>query len=172
MAERDNYEIKDGVYDDILGKMDPNDLSNDISDDLSDDLAEVVPMADIINIFLIYYKQLFNKSNSSTMFDDIDNNKDVSTNRCMEMLYEHIYKFNQAEADSGAIKKEDKTMLIEHDDRSTPVDIEKFEELYLLKINKKQFMCELLLPIIIYIAETDDWIHTNWAIIPIKSDSI
>lgn len=170
MAERDNYEIKDGVYDDILGKMNNYDLSNDLSDDLPDDLSndditEVVPMADIINIFLIYYKQLFNKSNSSTMFDDIDNNKDVSTNRCMEMLYEHIYKFKQAE-------EEDKTILIEHDDRSPQVDIEKFEELYLLKIGKKQFLCELLLPIIIYIAETDDWTHTNWAIIPIKSDSI
>ena len=50
-----------------------------------------------INVFLCYYKHLFNKKNNTHMFTDVDYDKPGSTNRCMELLYDEMYKYSQNE---------------------------------------------------------------------------
>ena len=116
---------------------------------------------DLLNIFLCYYRQLFQK-NCVNMFTGIDYDKGGSTNRCMELLYEHVQKYKEAEKSNNIEKIE----LFNVED----LDIDKCEELYQLNIdNKPKKISQLLLPIMLYLT-TIDWTTINWSIVPIKTN--
>ena len=112
----------------------------------------------IMNIFTIYYKQLFNKEKESHMFEEINYEKENSTNRCMELLFEEIVKYNKCE-DQNITKLYNEEEL----------DIEKCPELYALLIdNKVEKVCQLLIPLIVYLAGME-WTNIDWSIHPIKT---
>lgn len=118
-------------------------------------------ITDLTNVFLCYYKQLFNKSTETTGFHDIDPTDNESTNRFMELFYEaiHKYKTNKQSAKSTVYDAK-------HMDQ---IDIEKCDELYILVIdNKYNKACELLLPLIIHVSKMDNWGAIEWSINSIK----
>lgn len=111
-----------------------------------------------LNVFLCYYKKLFNKEQNTSMFHDIDNSHINSTNRCMELLYEEIYKFKSTD-------DENLLSLYEPDG----IDINECKELYVLTIdNKYNKVCQYILPLIKYVSDMDNWQDINWSIIQLK----
>src|SRR4029078_4526401 len=82
---------------------------------------------DIFNIILIHYRNLFNKSIQVNMFDDIINEED--TNRCLELFYEFLYKYNNAKHDKYAY-----TLIYEVENYD---EVKFFDELYSLVIKDK-----------------------------------
>ena len=116
----------------------------------------------LLNIYTCYYKKLFVKKKDATMFENIDYEKMDSTNKCLEMLYDEIYKFDQS-------KEEDKDILYDPDDDT--ISIDECKELYSLYIeNEPKFVCKYLLPILKYLAEShNNWTDMKWSIIPLKS---
>lgn len=114
------------------------------------------------NIYLVYFKKLFNKKESYKLFEDIKDEDDENTNRCMELLYEDMLKFNSSDV-------QDKDLLYYPDDEDLNIDL--CEELYTLQIdNKPVFSCKFLLPLVRYLAEKE-WTSINWLIVPIKTNS-
>lgn len=116
----------------------------------------------ILNIFFQYYKQLFGKSNNEKIFDGIDTDNDTSTNRWMELYWEHFEKYNHLIT----------TDIVFIDDPEN-IDIEKHKEIYQLIVNNVQVKVgNSLLPLIEYIYDNcRDWKNTSWAIETIKSDN-
>ena len=125
-----------------------------------DDEKDYKEPVDFLNVFICYFRTLFNQKSNMHLFDDIDFNKTDATNRCMEFIYEHVYKFNQME-------DKDKADLYEPGD----LDINKCQELYVLVLdNKQNKVCKTLAPIIQYVA-TLDWTQIKWSIHPMKLDN-
>jgi hypothetical protein len=120
---------------------------------------EFMKMSNLLNIFTCYFKQLFSREAYSTMFENVDLDKNANTNRCMEFLYEEINKFNNS-------AEEDKSNLYGPDD---DVNMEQCKELYTLYVKDEPiFLCKYLLPIFEYLA-TIEWNVVDWSIIPIKT---
>jgi hypothetical protein len=113
-----------------------------------------------LNCFLCYYKNLFNTKKETTMFDDIDYTKENSTNRQMEFIFNELEKFADAQEHTP-----EKTTLMDIKE----INLDSVDELYVLVINNKQEkMCQLLVPLIEYIAEKE-WLEVDWSIMTIKS---
>ena len=120
----------------------------------------------LINIFTCYFKQLFEKKQHATVVDGFDYEKTddakciyTGTNRCMEFMYEEIFKFNKS-------KEDDKDILYDPD--SDEVNIDNCNELYTLYINSEpKFVCKFIVPILQYLS-TQEWIDIDWSIIKIK----
>lgn len=111
----------------------------------------------LLNIFLIYYRQLFNKESPISMFDEIDPEIDDSTNRCLELFYEEIMKLKE-EPDENNLNLYDPKEL----------NIDECSELYGMYIdNKLMKVCKYVIPIIEYLS-TVDWLTINWSIRPLK----
>lgn len=109
----------------------------------------------LINIFVKYY----NTKNQSKhhLFHQIDKYED--TNEMMEEFAEHISIFNS----SDEIEKKMYNL--------SEIHTEDFEKLYGLKINENIVcVCEILIPLLDYIAKEVDWIQTDWKIISINLD--
>lgn len=110
----------------------------------------------LLNVYLTYYKTLFNKNKSESLLDDINHDKINSTNRGIEFLYGEMAKMKE-DNDKDIIYKPGELKL------------EECEELYVLLIDNKQvYTCQLLLPLISYVS-TLDWININWSIDPLKT---
>lgn len=111
----------------------------------------------LLNVYLYYFKQLFQKNNSQNMFDEINCDEPNSTNRCLEFLYDEIRKCNE-NVDKTAISEE------------CNFNIDECDELYLLKINgESDKYCQYLLPLLKIVAEID-WTNVEWSINPLKSE--
>lgn len=114
-----------------------------------------------LNVFLCYFKNLFAENKDAHMFTGIDYNKNESTTRCLEFIYNELYKYQEVENQDPT-----RTKLLP----ISKVDLDKFEELYILLINGEQkYMCEFLVPIIEYVA-TLDWTNIKWSIMPLKTE--
>jgi len=132
-------------------------------------------MVDVLNIFLIYFKNLFSADNTLappnktyTMFtginqtnddqpNDKDNQSELSTSRCMEFIYNEIYKTKTS-------TNPDIHTIFHMSDitKDTTCD-----ELYVLEINNTPTKAAFsLFTLIKYIAINQE---PNWAIIPIKT---
>jgi hypothetical protein len=110
----------------------------------------------ILNVFTCYYRHLFGKDVKTTMFDGADPSKHDSTSRCMELFSEHQEKYNTTE----------NYIFGDLED----IDIEEYEEMYVLVIDNVQFKaCNLLFPLIEYVSKLD-WPTMNWCIDTIKKD--
>ena len=151
---------------------DINDILNNDDDYIIDeniDINEYIPandeleytkFVDILNIFNCYYKQLNEKNQESTLFDNIDFDKQDSTNKCLEFLYDEMNKFNKSH-------EQDKDILYEPHDKE--VDIEKWKEMYVLYIESNpKYVCKYLLPLLQYLVEKE-WFQINWNIKPFKN---
>lgn len=162
---------KNGIGDDISSILNqfeenyenyPEDKINIDEYELAEEEKEYMSYMNLLNIYTCYYKKLFVKNKNSTMFDDIDYEKIDSTNKCLELLYNEIYKFDQS-------KEDDRDILYEPDDDL--IDIDQCKELYSLYIGSEpKFTCKNLLPLLKYMAETyNNWTEMAWSIIPLKS---
>ena len=143
-------------------EIDTNDNMNetiDINDyDIDKDDKEYENFINLINIFTCYYKQLYETNQDFTMFDNIDYEKNDSTNRCMEFLYEEIFKFKIS-------NENDKETLYSPD---CNLKMEDCKELYTLYIeNEPKYLCKYLLPILQHLSIIN-WLNIKWSIIPIK----
>ncbi len=115
-----------------------------------------------LNVFMCYYKHLFNKDNNTNMFHDVDYGLDNSTNRCMEFLYTEMHKYEEHE-DNG---RDDQITIYE----PCSVNLDEQDELYVLMVdNKQNKMCHTLLPLIKYVS-TLDWSNMIWRIDPFKAE--
>lgn len=125
----------------------------------ADEEQEFGHFTNLLNIFTCYFKQLFMKNQETTMFDNIDHSKKDSTNKCMEFMYEEMFKFNKS-------LEEDKDMLYDPDDGTINIDL--CEELYILYIDSEpKYVCKFILPLLQHIG-TLEWTEINWSVIKIK----
>lgn len=122
-------------------------------------LESVTKYVKLMNIFTVYFRELFNKDPSLNIFQGVDYNKLDSTNRQMELFYEYLitYKENQHNDDLVSIYS------IED------IDINKCKELYILKFKEEEYGCQFIIPLISYLSE-QDWQNSEWSILPVKRD--
>jgi len=111
-----------------------------------------------LNVFMCYFKKLFNREQDQNMFNNINYTKFNSTNRPMELLFEEVQKFNVAEKNYP--------MKIKIFDPHQ-IDINKCQELYILVIDNKQYkVCQTLIPLLYFVSELE-WTKINWRIDPV-----
>ena len=114
----------------------------------------------LLNIFTCYYKKLFCKKETASIFEGIEYEKRDSTNRYMEFLYEEMFKYNKSNI-------EDKDVL--YDPEDADIDINKCNELYALYVdNEIKYVSKFLLPLLYYLSEIK-WLETEWNIMPLKN---
>lgn len=138
---------------------------NEVIDDyyLDEEEKEFQEDLNFLNIYLWYFKHLFNQKKSMHMFEGINYEKDDSTNRCLELLYEEVEKYKEAKDDITKIT------LYNPDE----ININNCQELYVLIINNEhKKVCQTLIPLIRYLAtdETNKWTEMNWMIVPLKKN--
>lgn len=160
--QNDEYqddEYQDDEYQDDEYNVKPEEI--DINDYIpAEEEIELSDMTGLLNIFTCYFKQLFEKKQNSSMFESINILEDDSTNRCLESLYEEMFKFNKSLDD-------DKDLLYDVDDDS--LDINNTNELYMLSIDGIPiYVSKFLLPLLKYLA-TQKWNEIEWTILPIKN---
>jgi hypothetical protein len=132
---------------------------------LTDDMRKSQNGIHFLNVFLCYYKQLFNKDSNVNMFHNVDNSEDLnSTNRCMEMLFDEMEKYKLRE-------ENDELIMLSNPEDLNPdeIKIDECDELYVLTINNKEDkICQTLLPLLMYISSMDEWEKINWCVNPLK----
>jgi len=139
-------------------EQEDSDNENDDNDDNDDD-EKNEKYVNLMNVFLCWYKQVFDKEKPVTMFHDIDYKKEESTNRCMELFYNEMYKYNSNKDD------DDKIAIYDPED----IDINKCEELYILTVDSiNKAVCQCLMPLLIEVSK-QDWLNINWSITAIKT---
>lgn len=127
---------------------------------MSEDNNQEETIVDIINAFQTYYKKLFKKQDNENMFTDIDATNPLATNRSMEFLYEHIYKYKQN-------TEEYNKLYIETDE----FDLDKFSEFYALLINGEiiKLSASIYALINFLVTEKKEWYNIRWEIISLKN---
>jgi hypothetical protein len=111
----------------------------------------------ILNVFTCYYRHLFGEDTKTNMFTGADISKKDSTSRCMELFAEHQALYEEAE---------DYVF-----DNPSNIDIDEYSSMYVLIIDTIQYKsCNLLLPLIEYVAKLDNWPHLDWCIDTIKKE--
>lgn len=142
-------------YDDSDDDNNPEiDMSVNIDNDDAQTYMNIIlhGCTDIINIFRQFYCKLYNVNDD--IFVNIDYDKLNSTNRWMEVLMEHMEKYN--------------TFDNELHDVNNVIDVENYDELFVLIIDGIQKMySQSLISIIKYLAQ-QDWQNIHWNIIPLK----
>lgn len=114
----------------------------------------------LLNIYTYYYKQINNKDNKITMFDGINYEEHDSTNKCMETLYEEMYKYSSSE------QKDKDVLYMPEEVNLLNLNI---SEAYMLYINNEsKYVCRFLLPLLFYLA-SENWIEMKWFIVPFKN---
>lgn len=111
---------------------------------------------DLMNVYVKYYNTTVDPKpdgtpNNHHMFENIDYNKEESTNNIMECFYEEMLKH--------ATSKDEDKVIYEYD-----VEHYHANNKYILLINDSpNKSCNLILPLLSYVS-TIDWINTNWII--------
>lgn len=141
---------------------DDNDDNHEINEDeyiLADEENKVGKYVNLMNIFTVYFRELFNKDPSLNIFQGVDYNKLDSTNRQMELFYEYLIKYKENQHDDDLVS------IYSVED----LDINKCKELYILKFNGKEYGCQFIIPLISYLSE-QDWKTATWSILPVKRE--
>ena len=117
----------------------------------------------LMNVFLVYYKHRYNGNDGSKknlhLFTGVDYTEEQSTTKCMELLYEEMYKFNDA-------TDEEKTVY--EPEHHNKLDINKCKELYVVIINDEYSVASpTLIPVLSYVTSTD-WTKSKWFIYQLK----
>lgn len=126
---------------------------------LADEEKEHGKNVNLLNIFLVYYRNLFQKNTDLHMFQDINYFEYDSTNRHMELFYNELIKYKEK------LHDEDKTSIYPIED----IDIDDCEELYVLKYDGKEYGCQYIIPLMSLLSEYD-WLNNDWELIPIKTN--
>ena len=113
----------------------------------------------LMNIFTIYFRNLFNKDPTLNIFQGVNYDKLDSTNRQMELFYEHLTKYKEQE------HIDDLVSIYPVED----IDISKCKELYILKVKDTEYACQFIIPLISLLSD-QQWEIIDWLILPIKHD--
>jgi hypothetical protein len=134
----------------------------DLDNDNEENFTEENKMVNIINAFQTYFKKLFKRDDNENMFSDMDASDPLSTNRSMEFLYDHIYKYQE-------IIKKQTQLLYEENDK---FDLDVFPEFYALLINNEIIkLSESVYALIEFlILEKENWFELKWEIMNLKNN--
>jgi hypothetical protein len=158
-----NYdEIDDETLHELFGLENFNQKPNVNGEMLDCEDQASTKYVDLLNIFNKYYNILFHKPDLH-MFEGVDEDDVTSTNRCLELLYGEMYKYNENDkAGNGELNE-----IYE----PTDIDAKKYDELYVININNKASkVTPSLFSAITYIAHLEGWINTNWSIVNLKNN--
>ena len=153
----------------IKDELKIDNISVDISVDNSvdnidnkEDFTEENKMVNIINAFQIYFKRLFKRNDNENMFNDMNLNDPLSTNRSMEFLYDHIFKYQE-------IKKKNNQILFNENDK---FDLNLYTEFYALLINNEIIkLSESVYALIeVLVLEKEIWFELKWEIMNLKNN--
>ena len=112
----------------------------------------------LLNVYLTYYKRLHSSKENMNLFDGINLQDNISTNKPTEELFNLMQKFKNAD-------EIDKDVLHGIDSN---LQIDQCQELYMLYINNQpKYLSKYLYVILNYITELNDDIH--WMIMPLKT---
>jgi hypothetical protein len=132
----------------------------DINDyELSTEDQEFKQYYDLINIFTVYYKSLYQRDVSSNLFEGIDNEDDTSTNRALEMFYDETKKYKDFEEKFRKIYDAEEYKSTFKDDKHMLNDLQLFSVI----INDKKRYTFSLMAAIVFISE-HDWLNDEWSI--------
>lgn len=116
------------------------------------EIIDMNKINDFMNVYMIYYKKLYNKKTNYKMFDDLDSNKD--TNSCMEILYDEIERYKKSSKEINENIK----------------NYNECERIYIIYYDEeKKGYCDNLVTAIKYISEKE-WKEKNWSIMQIKNN--
>ena len=107
----------------------------------------------LLNIFIKHYNQT--NGTHIHMFDGIENITD--TNEIMEEFADHTHQFSECDIYSKSLYS------------PTDVNFDDFEQLFGLRVNDNIVcVCEIMLPILMFIAKEMDWVNADWRIVPLN----
>lgn len=136
----------------------PEMQTTDESIEHDDNLEIMDSYVDILNVFLMYYQKLYNKTES--LFQDVNNEEEESTNRSLELLYEFITTHKENE-------KKDPSLIEVY--KPDDVDLKKYDTMYGLLINSDiEKVSPSILSLLGYVS-TIDWCNVDWKITSIKN---
>jgi len=146
--------------------MDNFDINTELKN--SSELSDF--MVDVLNEYLIYYKNIFQKTSQSTLFDGIDANNSTSTNFQLEDFYGAKYKFESYEKTNPKL-----TQIYSVDEyKNSDININDYE-LFGIKYNDDLlYVSPSLFAILIEIVNLKYENKSNtdsYVIIPIKNNS-
>lgn len=153
---------------DITNEDDDQELFESVKVNQDDvDIDEYIPVEkednfvefELFNVFMCYYKQLYQAEPNTTMLHNIDYTKENSTNKCMESMYAEMHKFNTStEADKDVVYNTD----------TEAVNIDECTELYVLNVGMEpKYVCKYLIPLLKY-TSTIDWLNSEWSVMRLK----
>ncbi len=144
-----------------MESIDENKTKEEFVDE-NDDYTEENKMVNIINAFQTYYKRLFKRDDNENMFSDMDTTDPLATNRSMEFLYDHIFKYQEI------IKKKQLILFNESD----KFNLDDYEEFYALLINHEIIkLSESVYALIEFlILEKENWFESKWEIMNLKNN--
>lgn len=136
----------------IMNHLDNPDPEEDF---LVTEEIELGEWAELINVFLTYYKDHYETPEDFNMFTNTDLDKLDSTNRPMEIFYQIIEEYKLIEE-----REPELNTIFE----LSEVDFDKNPELQILIIDQVPVMCcGTLFPLLKYMAERD-WSGLDWKI--------
>ena len=126
---------------------------------------------DMLNIFTIYQKTLYNKNKSTNLFDGINYQEPSATNREIEKLYEEIYHYKMAQQNSSQSDTENRFIYLYNpaDYKNKYLqDSSKLPEDYPFYIVSseapvQEYVSHNLITILDYISSLD-WRNVSWSI--------
>jgi hypothetical protein len=121
---------------------------------------------DLLNIFNIYYKTIFKKTTTASLFEGIDLDDETSTNRALEMFYEsmHQYKTSQDDRYVELYDPDEYKEKYMSKNKTLPEDY----PLYSVTVNdtsvdKHEKITHNLITALVFISN-HDWINCEWSI--------
>jgi hypothetical protein len=131
---------------------------------IAEEEVEMSTYINMMNIFMVYFREMFKKNPNLNMFEGVDYNKSDSTNRQMELFYEHLWKYKQ---DSD---NDDKVSIYSLKN----ININDCKELYSMRVTKKlvteEVCCQYLIPLLSLLSK-QNWRNIDWSILPLKRDN-
>lgn len=124
------------------------------------DLFEMEKYVSLLNIFQIYYRNMYKIESAESLLDGVEIESMSSTNRAMELLYQYILEYKQ-----NKIKDNELTNLFQN------IDINNYDEVYTLIIDGKSVLYSpSFLSLMSYLVGNVDWKMVDWKITKIKGE--
>jgi len=154
---------KDSIIETTTKKDSEEPIYNESTKDELDNKenSEMEKYVNMINVFIMYYQQLYKKKES--MFENVDMKNDISTNRQMELLYEYVKEYNDNQKMNPELAD-----IYDIDD----INQDEYEILYLLLINDTiTKISPCMLSLLYYISDMENWQTINWKITTITKNT-
>jgi hypothetical protein len=160
-----NIDVENENNNDICYENNNNDKNNndEINYDNDEDYQKDVLILNLINVYQVYHRQLFNKPHNETLFHGIDLQNDTSTNINLEMFYEAVCFHEKASEKYKKLYDDDEYAYVsfENDDetKQNNDDI----NLYIVKVKNTCKYTYSLISALLFVAE-HDWPSCKWSI--------